>query len=69
MKIIGSKRQDGVTYGATNLIADSAHLHMCYVIGIQKNVEFRITGNSLNGSINDFNSANLKKIILYFDYK
>ena len=62
MKIIGSKRQDGVTYGATNLIADSAHLHMGYVIAIQKNEEFRITGNSLNGSINDFNSANQKKL-------
>lgn len=64
MKVIGSKREDGVTYGATNLIADrnNTTLHVGYVIAIQKNEKYHITGNSLNGSINDFNSANLKKL-------
>ncbi len=64
MKVIGSKRKDGVTYEATNLIADRNNitLPVGYVIAIQKNEKYHITGNSLNGSINDFNSANLKKL-------
>lgn len=66
IKIIGSTRDDNATYGIkwlkkyNNVKSDMVPI--CYVIGIQKVEEYRITSNSLNGSINDFNSAGRKRL-------
>ena len=66
VKVISSKREDGTTPGIHWMLIDSAKptdkKAVCYVIGFQKSDDYRITGNSLNGSINNFESAKRKKL-------
>lgn len=66
VKVISSKREDGTTPGIHWMVIDSAKPDdkkaVCYVIGFQKSDDYRITGNSLNGSINNFESAKRKKL-------
>ena len=65
VKIISSTTSNG-TPGINSLPIDNAASSttkpVCYVIGFQKSVDYRITGNSLNGSINNFDSAKRKKL-------
>lgn len=66
IKVIGSTREDKKTYGInwmsmTNSIYSNKKA-VCYVIGIEKVEEYRLTGNSLNGSINNYASANRKRL-------
>lgn len=66
VKIISSKREDGVTPGIKWMpirsATDQNKKAVCYVIGFQKSYDYRVTGNSLNGSINNFESAKRKKL-------
>lgn len=66
VKITSSKREDGITPGIDwmpiNSATDKNKKAVCYVIGFQKSDDYRITGNSLNGSINNFESAKRKKL-------
>lgn len=66
IKIIGAMREDNVTHGihwmSTKNEASSEQVPVCYVIGIQKVEEYRVTGNSLNGSINNYASASRKRL-------
>lgn len=66
IKVLGSTREDNKTYGIRWMSStdnpNSPKKAVCYVIGIEKVEEYRLTGNSLNGSINNYASANRKRL-------
>lgn len=66
VKVISSKREDsktpGIQWMPMNSATDQNKRAVCYVIGFQKAEDYRVTGNSLNGSINNFESAKRKRL-------
>lgn len=66
IKIISSKGADGTSPGIHKMpiksATDGKTKPVCYVIGFQKSDDYRVTGNSLNGSINNFESAKRKRL-------
>lgn len=65
VKVISSTKSDGtpgINLLPINNATSGATKSVCYVIGFQKSDDYRVTGNSLNGSINNFESANRKRL-------
>lgn len=65
VKVISSTKSDGtpgINLLPINNATSGATKSVYYVIGFQKSDDYRVTGNSLNGSINNFESANRKRL-------